>query len=236
MILQSKEHRHELIILKALNLPLLLPVTSFWFHPVPHLPVSAAHSWPSQSLWKLRADFNRSWQEGEMPWILKSFDDNVKLDGKESPVMHPVWEKLQPFLDIARSPWELSLELSWAEVLLVPCLWSWLCPFHLLPRLWLFFPTSVNFLFSSVLCTAWSCLSSNRNENVSAGQTEIRAVKNQTFATQKGQEGEQKQLKYSSTEIFQHWDHQELKRVWYKMIHMHIWRNGCGSVSSLKFE
>lgn len=116
MILQSKEHRHELIILKALNLPLLLPVTSFWFHPVPHLPVSAAHSWPSQSLWKLRADFNRSWQEGEMPWILKSFDDNVKLDGRESPVMHPVWEKLQPFLDIARSPWELSLELSWAEL------------------------------------------------------------------------------------------------------------------------
>lgn len=120
MILQSKEHRDDIIILKALNLPLLLPVTSFWFPPVPHLRVSAAHSWPSESLWKLMADFNRSWQEGEMSWILKSFDENVKLDGRESPVMHPVWEKLQPFLDIQGSPWELSLELSWAEVLLVP--------------------------------------------------------------------------------------------------------------------
>lgn len=119
MILQSKEHWDEIIMLKALNfpLPLLLSVTSLWFHPVPHLPVSApAHSWPSESLWKFMADFNRSWQEGEMSWILKSFDDNVKLDGRESPVMHPVWEKLQPFLDIRVSPWELSLELSWSSV------------------------------------------------------------------------------------------------------------------------
>lgn len=124
-------------------------------HPVPHLPVcDSAHSWPSESLWKLVADSNRSWKEREMSWILKSFDDSVKLHGRESSVMHPVWEKLQPFADIWVSPWELSLQLSWAGALSVPCLRSWLCPFHLLHRLWLFFPTLVNFLF--FLCSLYS--------------------------------------------------------------------------------
>lgn len=132
------------------HLPLVPPC------PTPSCFSASAHSWPSESLWKLMADSNRSWQEEEMSWILKSSDDNVKLVGRESPAMHPVWEKLQPFLDIWVPSWELSLGLSWAEALLVPCLWSWLCPFNLLPRLWLFFPTLVNSLFSSVLCTAWT--------------------------------------------------------------------------------
>lgn len=156
----------------------LVPLTLL----VPRIPLEAHSSFQ----WKLT--------EQEMSWILKSFDDNLKLDGSKRAIMHLLWEKLQLFLDIRESTWELSLKVQaekrrgffscpayGADYSLLTCYLGFEC----------FFYFNI-FSFFSLFILNESCLSSDGEESVSFGQREFRVVKNETLAAQKAQEGEQK--------------------------------------------
>lgn len=99
------------------------PPTSYFPSCCPSSPLGFTQFHTFLSLWhclllvsriplEARGCFQWKLTEEEVSWILKSFDDNVKLDGSKRPIMHLVWEKLRSFLDIRVSTWELSLKVQ----------------------------------------------------------------------------------------------------------------------------